>query len=253
MGYAIDRRLIRLTGDLLAAGTGTFTAADARQLFRGALNDNVLTAPELAAILVVHATVARIADAEAARLLDNVARNSRNDDPDLEPWIVGNLSGQLLRRAAPLIAGRKRRPITRSEVTGLMSDAYQGGKSEGISRDEALAFLVIRELLQNRMAADAQQTLDKLCAAIHEDGVTLGNQGSTTDDNDTPGGRGRQCGACSGSGYQTCGSCGGYGYHTRNGTRTRYDGSTEYYQERVPCSCNSGRLRCGRCAGSGRV
>ena len=167
------------------------------------------------------------ADADATRMFDDVVKGARKDDPDLESWIVHKLSGRLLGRAAALIAGRKRRRVSRSEITGLISDAYQGGKSQGISRDEALAFLVIRELLHDRMAADAQQTLDKLCAAIAEDGVTLGDDASSGETLYTPGGGGRQCGACSGMGYRTCGSCGGYGYHTRSATRTRYDGSTE--------------------------
>lgn len=250
MSYPIDRRLIRLAGELLAKGSGTFTATDVRTVFRGAMQDKVLLVPEAAAILVIYSMVARSADTEAQRLLEDVAQSWRNENPELEPWVVRNVSGPLLRRAAALIAGDGQRRVSRQEILGLMSEAYQ---SNGINKDEAMAFLVIRELFEGRMAADAQQQLDKLCAAINEDGVTLGTASRGGGSTPPPGGGSRQCGACSGIGYQTCGSCGGYGYHTRSGTRTRYDGSTEFYQERVPCSCGAGRVVCGRCGGSGRL
>lgn len=255
MGYAIDRRLIRLAGDLLAGGSGTFTATDVRRVFGGALQDDALAQAETAAILAVYVTVFSRANAEAKRLLESVANNSRQDDPYLWPWLLQSLSARLLGQAATLIAGRgARRRVSRKDVLALMSDAYQqGGSSPGLSAQESLAFLVIRELLHGRLAPDAQQTLDKQCAVINQDGLSLGDDGSSGGTGDTPGGGGRQCGACSGTGYQTCGSCGGYGYHTRSGTRTRYDGSTEYYQEQVPCSCSGGRVRCGRCGGTGRL
>jgi hypothetical protein len=250
MSYSIDRRLLRLAGELLAKGSGTFTAADVRTVFRSATQDKVLLVQETAAILVIYATVVQRADAEARGLFQSAAENMRNDDPDLEPWVVRKVSGQLLRRAAELIAGGKQRRVSQKEIIDLMTDAY---RSDGINRDEAMAFLVIRELFEGRMATDAQQWLDNLCAAIHEDGVTLGTAAPGGGGTPPPGGGSRQCSACSGVGYQTCGSCGGYGYHTRSGTRTRYDGSTEYYQERVPCSCGAGRVVCGRCRGSGRL
>ncbi len=140
MGYAIDRRLIRLAGDLLANGAGRFTATDTRSLFRGAMQDRVLLPQETTAVLVVYATVISRADADATRMFDDVVKGARNDDPDLEPWIVHNLSGRLLGRAAALIAGRKRRRVSRSEITGLMSDAYQGGKSQGFPETKRWPF-----------------------------------------------------------------------------------------------------------------
>lgn len=257
MRYAIDRRLLRLTGELLAAGPGTFGGADVRRLFGGALEDTTLVHAETAAILVASVAVRPLADADARRLLAETSASASQDDPDLEPWIARSISAPLLLRAVILIAGRGRHHrVARSDVVELVSAAYQGGRGPAgaISSDEGLAFLVIRELLDGRLAADARKLLDEVCAAAREDGCSLGP--STP----TPGGTapvpptgGRQCGACAGMGSVTCSACSGHGYHVRSGTRTRLDGSTEYYQDHVPCSCAGGRTRCGRCGGSGRT
>jgi len=62
------------------------------------------------------------------------------------------------------------------------------------------------------------------------------------------------CGVCGGVGRTRCSSCGGTGTHPRSASRTRYDGSIEYYTEQVPCySCSGGRITCSRCGGSGQV
>ena len=67
--------------------------------------DNDLRPEELASILVIYLPVGNRADAEARRLLDDVTDGARNDDPDLEPWLVRNVSGPLLQRAGAFIAG----------------------------------------------------------------------------------------------------------------------------------------------------
>ncbi len=64
-----------------------------------------------------------------------------------------------------------------------------------------------------------------------------------------------QCMTCYGVGKITCSACIGYGYHNVNGTRTRWDGSVEYYTDQVPCSsfgCIEGKLFCPACRGSGQ-
>lgn len=256
MSYAIDRRLLRLAGELLAAGPGTFGADDVRRLFRGALEDDALTPAETAAILVAAAAVRPLLKTDAGRLFAEASIGAAQDDPALEPWIAQSISAPLLRRAVFLIAGRGRgHAVTRPDIVELLRVAFDGGPSPAgaISPEEARAILVIRELLDGRLAADALRLLDDFCAAAHEDGYSLGSsppsRGGTTPPPPTGG---AQCRACTGTGSVTCSACGGHGYHMRSGTRTRPDGSTEYYQEHVPCSCTGGRVRCGRCHGSGR-
>jgi hypothetical protein len=177
MSDAIDRRLLRLTGGLLAAGPGTFGAADVRRLFRGALEDDTLTHAETAAILVASVAVRPLADADARRLFADVSANARQDDPDLEPWIARSISAPLLLSAVVLIASQDRGyMVKRSDVIDLMTEAYQGGPGppRAITPDEGLAFLVIRELFDGRLAADAQKLLDDFCAAARADGYSLG-------------------------------------------------------------------------------
>lgn len=257
MGYQIDRRLLRLTGDLLAAGSGVFHAADVRRLCVGALEDDTLVPAEMAAILVASMAVGPFADADARGLFAEAANAARQDDPDLEPWIASSISAALLRRGAILIAGRGRQyPVPRSDVVDLIGAAYLGGPgpARAITADEAIALLAIRELFDGRLTADARQLFDEFCATAREDGYSLGTGAPAPGGTAPPSGpAARQCGACAGSGAVTCSACGGHGYHVRSGTRTRADGSTEYYQEHVPCSCSGGRVRCGRCAGSGRI
>jgi len=255
MTYSIDPRLLRLTGELLAAGSGTFGAAEIQRLFSGALADQTLYRAETAALLIAALTVLPRADAEARRRFADLAEGARQDDAGMESWILKSISESLLQRAAGLIAGRGRtHKVARKDVLDLMSVAYLGGPgpARAISPDESMAFLVIRELFDGRLAPDALKLLDELCAAAREDGYTLGaGQPPSTGTTPPPGSGSRQCGACAGMGSVTCSSCGGHGYHRRTGTRTRSDGSTEYYQEDIPCGCNGGRVQCTSCGGTG--
>jgi hypothetical protein len=242
---------------VLATGSGTFGAAEVRRLFAGVLEDQEVYRAETAAVLVSYVAVHPRADADARRRFADLAANARIDDPDLEPWIAKSFSAPLLQRAAALIAGRGRQhKVARKDILDLMNAAYHGGSgpSPRISPDEGLAFLVIRELFDGRLAADAQKALDDVCAAVREDGHSIGPSQSSSGGTAPGTGSGtRQCGACVGMGSVTCSSCGGLGYHIRSGSRTRPDGSTEYYQEHIPCRCTGGRVGCGRCGGSGRV
>ena len=67
-----------------------------------------------------------------------------------------------------------------------------------------------------------------------------------------PGLKMQMCTYCSGTGRHTCSSCGGYGYHETSGTRTAWDGSSERYTERHPCSCSGGYTTCTYCGGTGQ-
>ena len=63
------------------------------------------------------------------------------------------------------------------------------------------------------------------------------------------------CMPCGGRGYNNCTACSGVGSTLISKSRMRYDGSLEFYQDRVPCTgCfSSGRITCGFCKGVGWV
>jgi hypothetical protein len=63
------------------------------------------------------------------------------------------------------------------------------------------------------------------------------------------------CMPCGGRGYNNCTACGGAGATFISKSRMRYDGTLEFYQDRVPCTgCfSSGRITCGFCKGLGWV
>jgi hypothetical protein len=69
MSDTIDRRLVRQVGNLLAAGSGTFSAADVRRMFQAAQADNRLLPAEGTAMLVLCVAVGERCDEEAAALL----------------------------------------------------------------------------------------------------------------------------------------------------------------------------------------
>jgi hypothetical protein len=52
MSYPIDHPLLRLTGERLAAGSGTFGEREIRRLFDGALEDDTLYRAGTAALLI---------------------------------------------------------------------------------------------------------------------------------------------------------------------------------------------------------
>ena len=59
------------------------------------------------------------------------------------------------------------------------------------------------------------------------------------------------CVSCGGRGASTCTACGGIGHTLISKSRIRYDGTVEFYQDRVPCTgCfGSGRITCMCCTG----
>jgi hypothetical protein len=63
------------------------------------------------------------------------------------------------------------------------------------------------------------------------------------------------CMPCNGRGYNSCGVCSGIGHRFMPKSRLRYDGTIEFYQERVACtSCfGTGRSMCLSCKGVGWV
>jgi hypothetical protein len=63
------------------------------------------------------------------------------------------------------------------------------------------------------------------------------------------------CMSCGGRGYNNCTACRGLGSTLISKSRVRYDGSLEFYQDRVPCTgCfSSGRITCTFCKGLGSV
>lgn len=63
------------------------------------------------------------------------------------------------------------------------------------------------------------------------------------------------CRTCGGTGGRQCGVCAGQGFTTLSKSRTRYDGSLEFYQDRSLCSgCQGqGKITCLTCKGVGSV
>jgi hypothetical protein len=257
MSYPIDHPLLRLTGELLAAGSGTFGEREIRRLFDGALEDDTLYRAETAALLVAYVTVHPLADAYARQRFSDVADGARDDDPNLEDWIVRSFSRPLLHRAAALVAGRgSAHRVSKADVLTLLDAAFHGGPgpARAITPDESMAFLVIRQLLDGHLTPEARGLLDEMYQAITEDGYSIGpSRPPSAGAAPYPGSGTRQCGRCAGMGSVTCGACGGHGYHRRTTTRTRHDGSTEYDEAQTPCSCAGGWTPCGQCGGSGRV
>lgn len=63
------------------------------------------------------------------------------------------------------------------------------------------------------------------------------------------------CRTCGGTGGRQCGVCAGPGFTTISKSRTRYDGSLEFYQDRSLClGCQGqGKITCLTCNGVGSV
>jgi hypothetical protein len=255
MSYAIDTRLLRAAGDLLAAGNGHFSLHDYEHVCDGMMEGGEMKPPEQAAWVVMLLAVHDRCNAKARVRIQTVVDLGRDIDPQIEPWVVRAVSATLLQRGVALIAGRgATHKVSLDDLKALIGYAVTTGPGgSSLSGDESLAFLVLFEMLHGRTTPEAQELLERQSTIISNAGFSLDGAAPTSGSRPSPAPGFHQCGACEGTGTVTCGSCGGVGYHQHSRTRQRYDGSTEYYQENVPCSCNGGRLHCAACGGTGRV
>jgi len=87
----IDTRMLRLAGDLLARGSGVFTGEDARALVDAAKADREIPVEELAGLFLVHTAIAPIADERAAQVFAEVVETGNRWQPELGPWLAGQL------------------------------------------------------------------------------------------------------------------------------------------------------------------
>lgn len=246
MAYPIRVQILRNAGDIIAAGSGRVTWADYTRLTAGAMTDSATFAADCAAVLIVFAALRDRAARDVKARFDQVTTIVTEERPEVAAWVAEAVSVPILRRGIAMFAGRGLGLATpHAAVEALITNAT--------AANAGLSLLVVFEMLGRRIDGEGSRLIAAHTTRLARAGITLdgGRSPAPPGGGASPSPVDRQCGACAGLGTITCGSCGGRGYQRYSRTRTRPDGRVEYYDENVPCSCASGRLRCSRCAGPG--